>query len=90
MAVTFKAPCEQAEWTKPSKKKVTKTIDTQKIDETEKKIGDLTEFEYHKKDENLIDSDKLQLHYNIQLILPNSKDPAVFDALFSSLKRHLL
>jgi hypothetical protein len=31
----------------------------------------------------------LQLHYNIQLILPEVRDPAVYDALFSSLRRHL-
>jgi hypothetical protein len=35
-------------------------------------------------------NDKLQLHYNIQLILPDARDPKVYDALFSSLKKHLL
>ncbi len=30
------------------------------------------------------------LHYNIQLILPESRDPKVYDALFRSLKDHLL
>jgi hypothetical protein len=29
------------------------------------------------------------LHYNIQLILPESRDPKVYDALFKSLKEHL-
>ncbi|MEL7188699.1 MAG: DUF5343 domain-containing protein [Pseudomonadota bacterium] len=29
------------------------------------------------------------IHYNIQLILPASRDPKVFDALFRSLKEHL-
>lgn len=33
---------------------------------------------------------ELELHYNIQLILPESRDQAVYDALFSSLRRHLL
>jgi hypothetical protein len=33
---------------------------------------------------------QLQLHYNIQLILPESRDQAVYDALFASLRRHLL
>lgn len=32
----------------------------------------------------------LALHYNIQLILPDSRDPAVYDALFASLRRHLI
>lgn len=29
------------------------------------------------------------MHYNIQLILPDSRDPKVFDALFRSLREHL-
>jgi len=32
----------------------------------------------------------LELHYNIQLILPESRDQAVYDALFSSLRKHLV
>jgi hypothetical protein len=30
------------------------------------------------------------LVYNIQIVLPESRDPAVYDALFNSLKRHLV
>ena len=30
------------------------------------------------------------LVYNIQIVLPESRDPAVYDALFQSLKRHIL
>jgi hypothetical protein len=30
------------------------------------------------------------LHYNIQIHLPDSRDPAVFEAIFQALKRHLL
>ena len=32
----------------------------------------------------------VELHYNIQLILPDSRDQAVYDTLFASLRRHLL
>ena len=32
----------------------------------------------------------LELHYNIQIILPESRDQAVYDALFASLRKHLL
>lgn len=31
-----------------------------------------------------------ELHYNIQIILPETRDVAVFDAIFESLKKHLL
>jgi hypothetical protein len=30
------------------------------------------------------------LVYNIQIVLPESRDPAVYDALFASLRRHLI
>jgi hypothetical protein len=30
------------------------------------------------------------IHYNIQIVLPPSRDPKVFDALFRSLKEHLI
>jgi hypothetical protein len=30
------------------------------------------------------------LHYNIQIIMPESRDPKVYDALFRSLREHLL
>lgn len=30
-----------------------------------------------------------ELHYNIQIVLPDSRDPAVYDAIFDSLRRHL-
>lgn len=32
----------------------------------------------------------LDLVYNIEIVLPESRDPAVYDALFRSLKAHLL
>jgi hypothetical protein len=31
----------------------------------------------------------LQLHYDIQIHLPESRDAAVFDAIFAALKKHL-
>jgi hypothetical protein len=34
-------------------------------------------------------SAKPELHYNIQIHLPESRDPAVYEALFKSLKKHL-
>jgi Family of unknown function (DUF5343) len=31
----------------------------------------------------------LTLHYNVQIHLPDSRDPAVFDAIFQALRKHL-
>lgn len=32
---------------------------------------------------------RMQLHYNIQIHLPESRDPAVFDAIFQALRKHI-
>lgn len=90
MAVTFKALGEQAEWAQSNKKTTKKT--KEKISDDPIKItpDDQASIGATVDKEGILNSDKLQLHYNIQLILPSSKDPAVFDALFTSLKRHLL
>jgi len=34
-------------------------------------------------------SKALQLHYDIHIHLPESRDPAVFDAIFEAMKKHL-
>ena len=84
MALTFVALCELADWTESQT--VPAPVDAPQhelppIENPETplpQIGQST------------DPKKLQLHYNIQLILPDSRDPKVFDALFSSLRKHLL
>lgn len=38
----------------------------------------------------ILDSHTLGLHYNIQIILPESRDCATYDAIFSALKKHLI
>lgn len=84
MALTFKALCEYADWSeakKVVKKNESKESNEQKVQPSTDTIDDV---------KNQTSADKLQLQYNIQLIVPNSKDPAVFDAFFSALKRHLL
>ena len=84
MAKTFKALCDYADWTtkSPIKKpdisevKIVKPIETPK--EITSEIGG-----YEKK--GLIPS----LHYNIEIHLPETRDAAVYDAIFKSLKEHL-
>lgn len=90
MATTFKALCEQADWTQPTKK-ASKTANVKVAPETKKEAPeDGQRLGAAIASDRVLNSDKLQLHYNIQLILPSSRDPAVFDAIFTSLKRHLL
>lgn len=90
MAVTFKALCEQAEWSKPDRAPAKKKKVAQRQPESEPSTDEESKFDAPPPQDERLNNDKLQLHYNIQLILPNSRDPAVFDAFFSSLKKHLL
>lgn len=89
MTATFLALCEQADWSKPespAKPALQKPSVSEDTPDPDEENSD----EIPPKKEFQGVQEKLQLHYNIQLILPNSRDQAVFDALFTSLKKHLL
>jgi hypothetical protein len=79
MANTFRALCDYADWTKTRASQEQPKVQTS--EEYKEDTPDLPKkFSlYHP-----------QLHYNIQIHLPESRDPAVYDALFRSLKEHLL
>lgn len=82
MANTFNALCNYADWKTGVKK-------APKIDEQPDKAldGGKTEPSQPKN----VSADKIpSLHYNIQIHLPETRDAAVYDALFKSLKEHLL
>lgn len=83
MAATFRALCDLADW---SESPPLPPDDEPADDET------VPDHEPPKLDHPLPPRGKgeMQLHYNIQLILPESRDPKVYDALFASLRRHLL
>jgi hypothetical protein len=96
MANTFKALVDYAEWSSSS-------VEQNKTEKKEKELQreplqdistatpppTITSDEY----EDVAMPNKLlnktQLHYNIQIHLPESRDQAVYDALFRSLKKHL-
>lgn len=90
MAKTFKALVDYAEWNIPIKKveeKKDKSAE-QKIELPTKEIPPVITEEIE--EEGLGGKlHKTQLHYNIQIHLPESRDQAVYDALFKSLKKHL-
>ncbi len=84
MASTFKALTDYAEWKKqvkppkrPSEKR--KEAETSPKDE----LGIDKKIRPHK-------PKKAEFHYNIQIHLPPTRDSSVYDALFKSLKEHLL
>jgi len=81
MANTFKAMCELADWNAAGVTKQPPPI------EHDSKKTLKPKDEIPKPLEKGVNP---QLHYNIQIHLPESRDPAVFDAIFRSLKEHLL
>jgi hypothetical protein len=78
MANTFKALTELADWAAPPTALESEAEMPEREAIPEEPTPDQPE------------STKLfQLHYNIQIHLPESRDPAVFDAIFQALRKHL-
>ena len=86
MANTFKALVEYAEWTTAKKVDGKKDKAADQKPEQKETPPPPEEPEEESIGEKL---HKAQLHYNIQIHLPESRDQAVYDALFKSLKKHL-
>lgn len=81
MANTFKSLCAIAEWNKKTKK-------VAKQETQEKSINDTLPTPINST-ENLVNN-RMNLHYNIQIHLPETTNLAVYDAIFQSLKKHLM
>jgi len=83
MAKTFKDLCSVAEF-----------IDSSTIESTAELVAaEQEEEEYsnrHQLGEIVNKKITTEMHYNIQIHLPETKDIAVYDAIFKSLKEHLL
>lgn len=82
MANTFKTLCDLADWSAPAAPGKKKTPQDSPAENPVPPVDTPVP------PEPLVR--ELELHYNIQIILPESRDQAVYDALFSSLRRHLL
>ncbi|MCC6405083.1 MAG: DUF5343 domain-containing protein [Candidatus Yanofskybacteria bacterium] len=78
MANTFRALCDYADWSSGPKLK----IEEQK---PKQEVGSLSKEQPKPTNAQLAG----EFHYNIQIHLPESRDQAVYDAIFKSLKDHL-
>lgn len=83
MSKTFKALCDYADFTSQS------ILNKASISQSDKKTEDkpLSTIPIKEKDSKSIRG--AELHYNIQIHLPESRDQAVYDAIFKSLKEHI-
>lgn len=90
MANTFKALTDYAEWSDTEEntpQEIKKNINSKPISEEKEETRKNTEDTMKSKINDV--QEKTQLHYNIQIHLPESRDPAVYDTLFTALKKHL-
>lgn len=92
MALTFKGLSDYAEWnTAPAPQVSLKQGVTPSEEESESKtISDKVLEEPETEDGSVKKKSNAQFHYNIQVHLPESRDESVYDAIFKSLRRHLL
>lgn len=81
MTNTFKALCDAADWS--GNDNVSQTF---AVDVTQNK----TQEDNITKEDLFNQGRKMNLHYNIQIHLPETTNMAVYDAIFQSLKKHLL
>jgi hypothetical protein len=85
MANTFKSLSDLAEWdTTPVPAAPAEPTDEEIM--TAIRAEDETD---HFEKKSAHSASKLQLHYNIQIHLPESRDPAVLEAIFEALRRHI-
>jgi hypothetical protein len=91
MANTFCALSELADWEAP---KPTSAVEEVQDEAVENEIPVTPQSSSMAQQSNPVaapvQSAGMHLHYNIKIHLPETRDPAVFDAIFQSLRRHLM
>lgn len=86
MSNTFTSLCKYADFSKQSNQEIVKV---KKSEDTNYEDASITAD--HKMTHELVNKNiTTEMHYNIQIYLPESRDITVYDAIFKSLKEHLL
>ena len=89
MATTFKALCNYADFSK--NKALSVTLNQEEVHQSEKYYQDIPRNNPQEHLQEIVTKKiNTELHYNIQIHLPETRDMAVYDAIFESLKKHLL
>lgn len=89
MSTTFGALCGYADWT-PTISQIKIPSKQKHIEKHEANIeGNISVQQDPKINQISEPSTKMNLHYNIQIHLPETSNMAVYDAIFQSLKKHL-
>lgn len=89
MARTFKTLCDYADWSEFSTESQVSNAFVSKDNDNSKKPEYLGQNSPTSVETKPV-SNKLGLHYNIQIHLPETTNMAVYDAIFQSIKKHLM
>jgi hypothetical protein len=91
MVRTFKALSEFADWD-PVHKPQPQIVKTKEKSKSEEVKEEPLQPQKAASEEPVVVNrpNRSQLHYNIQIHLPESRDPKVYDAIFESLNKHLV
>ena len=81
MAMTFRAFCDLADWSEET--------EIQGSSENTAVQNERNDFAGFEKRGSKVPKTDMNLHYNIQIHLPETTNMAVYDAIFQSLKKHL-
>lgn len=81
MAMTFRAFCDLADWSEAT--------EIQGSSENTAVQNERNDFAGFEKRGSKVPKTDMNLHYNIQIHLPETTNMAVYDAIFQSLKKHL-
>lgn len=95
MANTFSALCSYAEFSDTSELNEALTFNENNQEQPKYEENVRQQFNENNINENnrkMIELKEIttEMHYNIQIHLPETRDMAVYDAIFRSLKEHLL
>lgn len=91
MAKTFRALADYADWTEPISKTTDQAAVKKKEHDTHSTASSQNSLNppVSSTSQGNLNTTFGQLHYNIQIHLPESRDSAVYDAIFKSLRSHL-
>ena len=94
MATTFQSLVKLADFSAPARKPVERDAEDEEDEEADADGEDQEEQfrpQRQRKDRERLSASRSLggLHYNIQIILPETRDTQVYDALFRSLREHL-
>lgn len=85
MSMTFRALCDLADWSGVNSSGSISTAHDMTVQDSP-----ITQQEATKTQQHSCSYGQMNLHYNIQIHLPETTNMAVYDAIFQSLKKHLM